>query len=137
MSETGLLLPVLEGHSADFYGYCKQGELRFQRCDDCGAWRHVPRELCAECGSWAWAWARSSGKGEVFTFTVVGRALHPAFADSVPYAVTVVEMEEGVRVLSRVADTAPEQLEIGMRVEVDFEAVRDEISLPIFRRAVD
>ena len=135
MSETGLPLPVLEGHSADFYGYCKKGELRFQRCDDCGAWRLVPRELCAECGSWAWQWALSSGKGEVFTFTVVGRALHPAFADSVPYAVTVVEMEEGPRVLSRVADTPPDQLEIGMRVEVDFEAVSDEISLPVFRRA--
>jgi uncharacterized OB-fold protein len=137
MSEIGLPLPVLEGHSADFYGYCRRGELRFQRCSDCGAWRHVPRELCAECGSWEWEWALSSGKGEVFTYTIVGRALHPAFAESVPYAATVVEMEEGVRLLSKVADVAPEQLEIGMRVEVDFEAVSDEISLPIFRRAVD
>jgi uncharacterized OB-fold protein len=97
----------------------------------------VPRELCAECGSWEWEWALSSGKGEVFTYTIVGRALHPAFAESVPYAATVVEMEEGVRLLSKVADVAPEQLEIGMRVEVDFEAVSDEISLPIFRRALD
>ncbi|MDG2335600.1 MAG: Zn-ribbon domain-containing OB-fold protein [Myxococcota bacterium] len=135
MTEYSLPLPVLEGHSADFYGFCKEGELRFQRCDGCGAWRHVPRELCAECGSWDWTWTRSSGKGEVFTYTVVGRALHPAFADSAPYAVSVVEMEEGVRMLSRVADVDPAELEIGMRVQVDFEAVTEEISLPIFRRA--
>ena len=135
MTEANFPLPVLEGHSADFYGYCKQGELRFQRCTDCQAWRHVPRELCAECGSWAWEWARSSGKGEVFTFTVVGRALHPAFAEAVPYAATVVELEEGVRLLSKVTDVPPDELEIGMKVEVDFEVASDEISLPVFRRA--
>jgi len=137
MSEEAQLLPVLEGHSADFYGFCKQGELRFQRCTDCSAWRHVPRELCAECGSWAWEWALSSGKGRVFTFTVVGRALHPAFAEAVPYAPTVVEMEEGVRLLSRVEGVAPDALEIGLPVQVDFDPVTDEISLPIFRPAPD
>jgi uncharacterized OB-fold protein len=127
-------LPELEGFSGDFYGFCKSGELRFQRCADCGAWRHVPRELCAECGSWSWSWERSSGKGQVFTWTVVGRALHPAFGDSVPYAPVVVEMEEGVRLLSEVVDCAPDALEIGMPVEVLFDPVTDEISLPRFRR---
>jgi len=134
MSEDNGPLPVLEGYSADFYGYCKQGELRFQRCGGCQAWRHVPREMCAECGSWDWEWALSSGQGEVFTFTVVGRALHPAFQDAAPYAVTVVEMDEGVRVLSRVADAKPEELEIGMRVRVGFEAITQDIHLPIFYR---
>ena len=134
MSEYEKPLPVLEGFSAEFYGFCKQGELRFQRCSDCNAWRHVPRELCAECGSWDWAWALSSGKGEVFTFTVVGRALHPAFAEDGPYAVTVVQMDEGVRVLSKVQGVPPEELAIGMRVEVGFEAVTDAIHLPIFNR---
>ena len=128
-------LPELEGMAGDFYGFCKQGELRFQRCDDCGAWRHVPRELCAECGSWQWQWTRSSGRGEVFTFTVVGRALHPAFRDDTPYAPVVVEMEEGVRLLSQVVDCPPDELEIGIPVEVVFDAVTDEVTLPRFRRA--
>ena len=128
-------LPELEGMAGEFYGFCKQGELRFQRCDDCGAWRHVPRELCAECGSWQWQWARSSGRGEVFTFTVVGRALHPAFRDDTPYAPVVVEMEEGVRLLSQVVDCPPDELEIGIPVEVVFDAVTDEVTLPRFRRA--
>ena len=71
------------------------------------------------------------------SLTVVGRALHPAFAEAVPYAPTVVEMEEGVRLLSRVEGVAPDALEIGLPVQVDFDPVTDEISLPIFRPAPD
>ncbi len=127
-------LPELDGHTEDFYTFCGLGELRFQRCDDCGAWRHVPRELCPECGSWSWQWARSSGRGSVFTWTVVTRALHPAFAESVPYAPTVIELEEGVRLLSEVVDCTPDALEIGMPVEVVFERATPEVALPKFRR---
>ena len=97
-------LPTLAGLAGEFYGWCQKHELRFQRCTACGAWRHVPRELCASCGSWDWEWARSSGRGTVFTWTVAARAMHPAFQDAVPYAPVVVEMEEGVRILSRVTD---------------------------------
>jgi len=139
MSETGAEytkpLPVLEGLSGEFYTWCKRHELRFQRCDDCGAWRHVPREICAACGSWEWEWTRSSGLGSVFTWTVVARALHPAFSDDVPLAPTVIELEEGVRLLSQVVDCPPEELEIGMPVEVVFDAVTEDVTLPKFRRA--
>jgi len=127
-------LPELDGHAGDYYGYCKRGELRFQRCTDCRAWRHVPREMCAGCGSSQWEWARSDGRGSVFTWTVVGRALHPAFQEDTPYAPAVVEMDEGVRVLSHVTDCPPDELEIGMRVEVVFDPVSDEVTLPKFRR---
>ena len=128
-------LPELEGLSGEFYGFCTRGELRFQRCTDCRAWRHVPREMCAGCGSLEWEWARASGRGSVFTWTVVGRALHPAFQEDTPYAPAVVEMDEGVRLLSQVVDCPPAALEIGMPVEVVFDDVTDEITLPKFRRA--
>ncbi len=128
-------LPAMEGFAKEFYDWCKQHELRFQRCSDCGAWRHVPRELCAACGSWKWEWARSRGRGTVFTWTVVARALHPAFQQAVPYAPTVIEMEEGVRLLSEVVDCAPDHLQIGMPVEVVFDDVTPEITLPKFRKA--
>ncbi len=127
-------LPVLEGLSGEFYAWCRQGELRFQRCTDCGTFRHVPRELCAQCNSFAWEWARSSGRGTVYTWTVVQRALHPAFVDATPLAPVVVEMEEGVRLLGNMIDCAPQELAIGMPVEVEFEAVTPEVSLPRFRR---
>jgi len=134
-AETETPLPALEGLSGEFYRWCRQGELRFQRCADCRAWRHVPREMCAACGSARWAWERSCGRGRVFTWTVVVRAMHPAFAGRVPYAPAVIELEEGVRLLSRVVDCAPEDLAIDMPVEVAFEAATPEIALPAFRRA--
>jgi hypothetical protein len=126
-------LPVLDGLSGEFYAWCRKRELRFQRCSGCGAWRHVPRKMCARCGSWQWEWARASGRGRVFTWTVVARALHPAFGDDVPLAPVVIEMEEGVRLLSRV-DCRPDELAIGMPVEVAFEDVTPEVTLPKFRR---
>lgn len=128
-------LPALEGLTAAFYGFCRQRELRFQRCRDCGAWRHVPREMCPGCGSWQWEWARASGRGTVFTWTTVARALHPAFQGDAPYAPVVVEMAEGVRLLSQVVDCPPDQLRIGLPVEVVFEDVTPEVTLPRFRRA--
>jgi uncharacterized OB-fold protein len=124
----------MKGLSGEFYGWCGREELRFQRCSDCNAWRHVPREMCAECGSWEWEWTRSSGRGHVFSWTVVARAMHPGFADDVPSAPAIIEMEEGVRVLSRVVDCSPDELEIGMPVEVVFEAVTSDVTLPKFRR---
>ncbi|MFN8544458.1 MAG: OB-fold domain-containing protein [Candidatus Binatia bacterium] len=129
-----LPLPAMEGLAKAFYEFCRARELRFQRCTDCGTWRHVPRERCGECGSARTEWARSSGRGTVFTWTTVARALHPAFAGETPYAAVVVEMDEGVRLLSRVVDVAPDALAVGMPVEVIFEDVTPEVTLPRFRR---
>ncbi len=61
-------------------------------CTSCGTLRHVPREMCAECNSFEWEWVRSTGRGTVYTWVVVNRALHPAFAHDGPYAVVVVEL---------------------------------------------
>ena len=127
-------LPLLEGLNGEFYAFCKNHALCFQRCSDCESFRHVPRELCAECGSNKWEWRASSGRGEVFTWTVADRPLHPAFVDAMPYAPVVVEMQEGVRVVSQVIDCAPSELEIGMAVEVVFEKVSDELTMPYFKR---
>lgn len=135
MSEYTKPLPELSGHTGEFYGFCRRGELRFQRCTSCAAWRHVPREMCAACGAWEWEWARASGRGSLFSWIVVARALHPAFDTETPYAPVVVEMDEGVRLLSEMVDVPPDSLEIGMRVEVVFDPVTDEVTLPRFRRA--
>ena len=102
-------LPKPEGLNAEFYAHCARRELRFQRCD-CGLWRHPPRVLCAACGSERWHWALASGRGRVFTWTVTHQALHPAYADDVPYALLVVEMDEGVRMVSTLRDLDPLEL---------------------------
>jgi len=137
MSETAYTLPLpeLDDLHGEFYAHCKKHALHFQRCDDCQTFRHVPREMCAECGSWNWSWQPSSGRGRVFTWTVVARPMHPAFVDACPYAPVVVEMEEGVRLLSDVVDVAPDALEIDMAVEVHYDDVTDEVTLPRFKKA--
>ncbi|MBV6424038.1 MAG: hypothetical protein NAOJABEB_01848 [Steroidobacteraceae bacterium] len=129
-------LPAMTGLTAQFYEWCSRGELRFQRCSRCATFRHVPRDLCAECGSFDWEWARSSGNGTVFTYTIVARALHPGFADAVPYAAAVIELAEGVRILGNIVDCPPGELRIGMPVRVDFERQSDAVTLPVFRRAL-
>jgi uncharacterized OB-fold protein len=128
-------LPLMRGFTGQFYEHCRNGELRFQRCKGCGKWRHVPRNTCAGCGSWDWEWARSSGRGRVFSWTVVRRPMHPDFVQEVPYAPAIIEMEEGVRLVSWVVDCPPEELRTGMPVEVLFDAVTPEVTLPRFRRA--
>lgn len=128
-------VPTMEGMTAEFYGFCAHGELRFQKCGNCGTWRHVPRLMCADCGSWEWEWERSSGRGRLFTWTVVHRPMHPAFAGEVPYAPAMIELEEGVRMISWVIDCPPEELARGMPVAVVFERVDDSLTLPKFRRA--
>jgi uncharacterized OB-fold protein len=127
-------LPRMWGLTKEFYGWCAKGELRFQRCSSCAAWRHVPREMCAACGSFSWSWARSSGRGRVFTWTVVERPMHPAFHADVPYAVAVIEMDEGVRLASTVVDCPPSALAMDMLVEVTFDSASPHVTLPRFTR---
>lgn len=123
----------MSGLSKQFYDWCELGELRFQRCNACKTWRHVPRELCAECGAWQWSWERSSRRGVVFTWTLVERPLHPAFTEDLPYACVVAEMREGVRLLAGMSEGSPQQVEIGQDLEVVFESVAAGIALPKFR----
>ena len=128
-------LPALDGLTKEFYNWCRRGDLRFQRCSACQAWRHVPRPMCASCGSFEWTWQRSSGRGTVFSWTVAERPMHPAFQDDAPYAPVVIEMAEGVRLVSEMLDCSPDELEIGMPVELVFDHVTPEITLPKFKRA--
>ena len=127
-------LPRRHGFGAEFYNFCKQHELRFQRCKGCGAWRHVPRDMCAKCGSPQWEWAKSSGKGKVFSWTTVMQPMSPQFADVVPYSPVVIELEEGVRMVSWLMDVAPDDISIGLPVEVVFDDVTAEVTLPKFRK---
>jgi uncharacterized protein len=122
-------LPTPVGITAEWYGYLARAELRFQRCEGCDAWRHPPRHLCPSCGSDSWRWEPAAGRGEVFSWTVTHQALHPGFADALPYAVLVVELEEGVRVVCGTRTVANEKLALGLPVTIDIEPVNDEIGL--------
>jgi uncharacterized protein len=128
-------LPRRRGMAGEFYDYCKKHELRFQHCTNCGTWRHVPRDMCAKCGSFVWEWAKSSGKGKLFSWTTAMQPMLPQFADLVPYSPVVIEMDEGVRLVSWLTNVPPEELRLGLPVEVVFDDVTPEVTLPKFRRA--
>jgi uncharacterized OB-fold protein len=124
----------MDGIHGDFYRECaREGRLVFQRCEACGTPRHPPRVLCAECGSERVSWAPSAGRGTIFSWTVVHQAPHPAFASQVPYAVVVVELEEGVRMVASLRELAPAHLELDLPVEIELEEVSQGILLPYAR----
>jgi uncharacterized OB-fold protein len=133
--EYKLPLPRTRGPAAEFYKFCRAHELRFQRCTDCRTWRHIPRDMCAKCGSFNFEWARSSGRGTVFSWTTVTQPMLPQFAPLVPYAPAVIELDEGVRMVSWVTDVKPDDLALGIPVEVVFDDVTPEVTLPKFRRS--
>ncbi|HJW70598.1 MAG TPA: OB-fold domain-containing protein [Candidatus Binatia bacterium] len=124
--------PNPDGLSAEFYAHLAAGELRLQCCDACGRWRHPPRLLCGACGSDRWAWRQVSGRGTVYTWTVTHQALLPAFADDLPYAVVVVELEEGPRLVTAVRGIEPGALRIGLTVEARIARVSQAIGLHWF-----
>jgi uncharacterized OB-fold protein len=129
------IVPHPVGLNAEFYAYCAAGELRFQRCGSCGAWRHPPRYRCGACGSGDWSWERSSGRGRIFSWTVTHQLLDPAYADELPYAIVVVELDEGPRLVGNLRGLAPASLRLDLPVEVEFEAVSGTVALTHFRPA--
>jgi uncharacterized OB-fold protein len=118
---------------AAFWERCVQGRLCFQRCSDCGQWRHLPRHRCAACGSAAWRWEASSGRGRIFSWTVTHQPLMGSFPEQTPYAIVVVALEEGVRMVSGLRGLAPSELALDLPVEVVFEAASEHVKLPFFR----
>jgi len=131
--------PILSGEleelAAQFYAECAEGRLAFQRCRACRTWRHLPRHICASCGSPAWEWAASSGRGRLFSWTVTHQAPFPLFQEATPYAVAVIEMEEGVRLVAALRGLSPERLALDLPVVVEFERVSDAAAVPVFRPA--
>ena len=124
-------LPVPTSLTRLFWDACKRGELLFQRCTRCGQSIFPPQAFCPHDLDTALSWERAGGIGIVYSFTIVERPQTPAF--DVPYVVGIVELEEGYLMMTNIVDCAPEEVKIGMPVEVRYEAQSDEITLPFFR----
>jgi uncharacterized protein len=128
-------IPEIDATLAPFFAAAKEHRLVVQRCTGCGALRFPPRELCSGCLSTGVVWTEVSGRGEVFSYNVMHQIYHPAFASDVPYAVVVVKLAEGPKLISNIVDCSPTDIRIGMPVEVVFDAVAPGVTLPKFRRA--
>ena len=126
-------LPAVTEDGAPYWEGCHAGELRVQRCSACGHFRWPPSALCPKCLADGTEWTRLSGRGVVYSFIIVHRPQHPAFFADAPYNVVIVELEEGIRLHASVVECANEAITVGMPVEVVFDRVNDEITLPRFR----
>ncbi len=130
--QTGAIpLPNPKDISMPYWEGCRVGELRFQRCGECGCAQFNPGYRCGRCHGTDLAWQASSGFGALYSWTVVWRPQTPAF--EVPYAPAVVELDEGYWMLSAIVDCEPEDLTENMALEVMFHAVTPDVVLPYFR----
>jgi len=125
-------LPIITPDNAPFWEGCRNGQLLLQRCTDCAAWRYPPAPVCPRCATTTAAWTPTSGAGRIHSFVIYRRAFHPAYTAEVPYAVALVELDEGARILLRVVDCPLTTLTIGARGEVHFMRLTDDLSLPVF-----
>ena len=125
-------LPRIDKESKGFWEACQRHELYVQQCGACGARRNYPRAICPACLSEATEWVRCSGHGTVYTFTVTYQNQSPGFRDALPYVLAYVELDEGVRLLTNIVGCAPEDVTIGMPVQVTFDDVTPEVTLPQF-----
>lgn len=126
--------PVHDGDSRVFWEGVAQGKLLIQRCDACQQFVFYPRYLCPQCFSEALSWVEAQGTGTIYSYTVVHRAYGP-FAGQTPFVVAIVELAEGVRMMTRIAGAEPSSVRIGARVRVTFVAVDEGVTLPYFQLA--
>lgn len=134
----GLPLPnTTEYETKEWWEHCKRHELVIQRCTDCGTFRHTPTIVCYNCQSFNYEWHKVSGKGVVYSYTICHHPAHPAVRERVPYNVVLVELPDagGVRMIGNLVDCPNEEIRIGMPVEVTWEDITDDVSLPQWKRS--
>ena len=113
------MVPMAVGLNAEYYRLAAEtGVLHVQRCDGCGVHRHPPRVSCAACGAAGWTWVPTAMRGEVWSWTVTHRVTDPAFAEEGTFAIVVVELVEGVRVVANTIGIPHADLRIGLPVRI-------------------
>ncbi|QIE56712.1 Zn-ribbon domain-containing OB-fold protein [Pikeienuella piscinae] len=134
MNEFSKPIPVADADSATYWEGCREGRLLIQRCSECETLRFPPNRICAACHSDKVKWVEASGKGRVYSWIVVNHPVpREVYGDDVPYAVALIELEEGVRMVSNVIGCDPHAIAADMSVEVVFESGGEGVVLPKFQ----
>ena len=126
-------IPRIDEESRPFWEACARHELYVQKCRSCGKVFYYARSFCPEDLSSDMEWVKCSGKGKIYTFTITRQNQASGFRDNLPYIMAYVELDEGVRMLTNIVECKPEEVKVGMSVEVTFEDATSEISIPLFR----
>jgi hypothetical protein len=120
------LVPRPTPEDREFWEGAARGELRIQRCTSCGLHQHYARMLCSHCGRATLEWVTASGRGTVYSYTVVRQNGVPPFSERVPFVVAAVDLDEpGARVLAAMPGVAPGDAHVGMRVRAAFRGAGD------------
>ena len=131
----GKPIPVHQGESDYYWEKTKEEESWLRKCNECQQAYFYPRDISPCCFSKDTTWIQASGKATLFTYGIVHRAPHAGFAEDVPFVTAIVKLEEGPKMPTNIVmdNPTPEKLQIDMPLEVVFESVSDEISLPKFK----
>lgn len=124
---------IINSDNQFFWEGCKQKELRFQICSDCNSIRWPPSIMCPNCLSMNFKIISSFGKGTIYSFVVYHRAYHKSMEDEVPYVTAIVELEEGVRILSRIITDNTNHVDCGKKVELIWGNTSKKYPIPLFK----
>lgn len=127
------LAPAITKDTEFFWNGLRDNKLLIQRCAGCGRLRHPPRPMCPHCRSLDWDTVESSGRGTVYSYVMPHEPKFPFF--EYPYVVVLVELEEGVRLVSNLTGIEPADVRTGMPVEVYYQSFDDDLVLHQFRPA--
>ena len=128
-------LPFVIEEGRPFWDGCREGKLLLQYCDVCQRHQFYPRMYCMQCGSKELRWVEASGRGVIYSYTVIRQNKSPEFVNDTPYNLAIVQLEEGPRMMSNIVDIDLDDLRVDLPVTVVFDSVSDTISLPRFRPA--
>ena len=126
-------IPIMQPWTKDFWKGTKQGKLLIQSCRECGSKIFFPKKRCPDCWSEKMTWIESSGKATVYTYTIMRDMVEPKFVGDLPYVLAMVDLEDGIRMTTRIVNCLPENVSIGMEVQVVFEDISPECALPVFQ----
>jgi hypothetical protein len=124
--------PEIDWESRAYWEGAGRGELVLQRCRTCQVVQHRPRGFCVSCLSDEIEHFVASGRGEVYTYSIVRQNQMPRFRDALPYVVAYVQLEEGPQLLTNIVDCDPDTVSIGMSVRVDFVSTENGLGVPSF-----
>ena len=126
-------LPVIERWNAPYWQAAKRHEFVAQQCRACGHIHLPPGPVCTNCLSSDQEWVRLSGRGTIYSYGIYYQLWHSGFKEDIPYNVALIQLAEGPQIISQVVGCKNEELDCGLEVEVVFDDVTPEITLPKFR----
>jgi uncharacterized OB-fold protein len=129
----GMPQPLADAITLPFWKAAARHRLVVQRCTRCGTTRHPPAPLCPGCRCVESDWKELSGRGDVYTYTIVHRPIAPG--QRLPWVIAVIALEDagGLRMISNLVGVEPDTVAIGMPVEIVWEDMSEDLAIPRFR----